>query len=65
MKTLKYLNLDSCKPIKIQIVWRLNTTESLIITGVCIHAKILVQKYPLNKSRTSQSSTELCPCCKD
>ena len=46
MKTLKYLSLDSCKPGKIHCVWHLNTTDPLITTRMCIHSKILLQKYP-------------------
>ena len=62
-KTLNHINLDNCKPGMLHSIWDLDTTDPLIAIRASIHAKILVQRYPLNTSRTSKSNTDICPCC--
>lgn len=63
MTTMKYVNLDKCKFGQYHSVWAIQSTDPLMVHRAAIHAKILVQRYPLNTSHTSRSKTTQCPCC--
>ena len=65
MKSLALLNPEHCHPGTFHTVWDIHTTDPIVVVRASIHAKLLVQRYPINTNRTSQSASEMCPCCKD
>ena len=63
MKTLEHVNIEKCQPRESHCVWNTTSTDPLESYRATIHAKILVQRYPLHTSHTTQSKNTLCPCC--
>ena len=63
MSSLSYVNIDQCTTGRSHPIW-CNSTDPLIIYRATIHAKLLVQRYPIYSCHVSNSSTRLCPCCK-
>ena len=58
-----YINLERCQPGKIHRVWDLPSTDPIIVHRASIHAKVMVQRYPIYTCKISRSQTETCPCC--
>ena len=46
MVTVKYLNLDSCRPGKLHPVWDTSKTDKINTLKMTVHAKILADRYP-------------------
>ena len=62
MSTLKYLLTEKCSPGNVHSIW-VTTSDPLIVYRACIHAKLLVQRYPLSSTHISKNRSDLCPCC--
>jgi ribosomal protein L31 len=58
-----YLNIDACSTGKCHPIWALGTDPHMV-TRATLQVKMLVQRYPINTSHTSNSRTTVCPCCK-
>ena len=63
MSSLLYLNPDSFCVGSCHNVWSGTITDPLAVHRASVHAKILVQRYPINSSHTAKSKTSSCPCC--
>ena len=61
--TLKYVKLSACCSAECHPVWSTNTSDPIVVHKAMIHAKLLVQRYPLRTSHMTSSKTTTCPCC--
>ena len=63
-KSLELLNTANSKFGSTHCVWRTQTSDPLLSYKAAIHTKLLVQRYPLATSHTSNKRSTICPCCK-
>ena len=63
MKTLAFLNTQTRIKYECHPIWQFRTSDPLMVHKAMVHAKILVQRYPLRTSHVSNSKSATCPCC--
>ena len=62
MKTMAYINLQQLG-LDPHHVWPRDTSDPLVIYRSTVHAKLIIQRYPLYTSHMSRASSTVCPCC--
>ncbi len=66
MKTLRYLNVAACRIGKPHPVWTCYKTDPITTTKMAIHAKLLVERYPLyGGSARKRGCCTTCQLCKE
>ncbi len=64
MTTLKYLNTEACNFEACHPVWNCQNTDSISVSKANVHAKVLVQRYPLLGGTSRRHGASItCPVC--